>query len=721
MFQVIVVENVDERHMRTAGWAFPLYVFLISLFVLPIGIAGLALLPDGSNPDMFVLTVPLASGQNGLALFAFLGGFSAATSMVIVSSIALSTMVSNHLVMPAWLYFNRDANISAGDVRNVLLAARRISIGGILALGFLYFLLSGGTGALASIGLIAFAGLAQLLPTLLAGMFWRHASRTGAIAGVCLGALFWAYTLFLPSFEGSVLLSKEAIETGLFGISALRPQALFGLEGVDPLVHSLFWSLSINTFALITGSLISNASDIERLQATHFVDVFRRAPSGPQVTLGRTATSEDLFTLAQRILGATTAHRLFAEEAFRQGKTQGLPDPVPAFIEALERQLSGSVGSASAHAMINQVAGGATLSVDDLMNIADETAEILEYSQKLETQSKELADTAAQLRAANARLQALSDQKDAFLSQVSHELRTPMTSIRSFTEILENTEDLEETEAQRFIGIIGQESARLTRILDEILDLSFLESGKARWKLEPVRAFRRGRARASGHGGPRRSGAPPDRDGRGRRHTPCHGQPGPAGSGLHQPLLERAEIRRRDRTQDHREGRNDRRARADRRGRQWPGHSARRPGQGVREILPPRAHGPRGLRRARPPHQSRDHAQHGRRSDPFAGRAGGDVPARPFPCESVEIAGTGLTDSPKSLNFGSLANKPRLMGRPITAHRCDFHGYVSGCESKPGLNQPQMGKPLSRQKDSNHDTDQDDRARGNRRVGPRGL
>ena len=480
MFQVMVVENVDERHLETASWAFPLYVFLISLFVLPIAITGLATLPEGSNPDLFVLTVPLAAGQEGLALLAFLGGVSAATSMVVVSAIALSTMVSNHLVVPLWLNLNRSQNIWSGDVRRILILSRRLSIAGIIGLGLLYYLFKDGTAALASIGLIAFAGLAQIVPALLGGIFWRGATAAGAIAGLSFGAAFWAYTLFLPSFEGAFILSSDVIEQGLFGRAALRPESLFGLAGFDPLVHSLFWSLTANTLAYIGVSLFTQPTELERLQSALFVDVFRRRGEGAALSLGRSATSEDLFTLAQRILGANPAYELFAAEARGQGKSGGLPEPTADFIEALERRLSGSVGSASAHAMVSQIAGGGTISVDDLMNIADETAQILQYSQRLETQSKELEATAQKLRA-------LSDQKDAFLSQVSHELRTPMTSIRSFTEILQDTPDLSSADARRFISIIGQESGRLTRILDEILDLSFLESGRANWRLEPVR------------------------------------------------------------------------------------------------------------------------------------------------------------------------------------------------------------------------------------------
>ena len=486
MFQVLVVENVDERHLATAAWAFPLYVFLISLFVVPIAIAGLALLPDTANPDMFVLTVPLASGQTGLALLAFLGGLSAATSMIIVSAIALSTMVSNHLVVPAWLWIRKDANQFSGDIRNVLLTSRRLSIIAILTLGLLYFNLTGGTEALASIGLIAFAGMAQIVPTLLGGIYWRGATGKGALAGLAGGAVLWAYTLFLPSFDGAFLISADTINTGLWGITALKPHALLGLGFEDKLVHALFWSLSVNALLFVAVSLFSSPSELERLQANLFVNVFRGQPDAGPVTIGRSATSEDLFTLAQRILGSDRAYALFAEAARGQNKPEGLPEPTDRFIRDLEQELAGSVGSSSAHAMVSQIAGGGTISVDDLMNIADETAQILEYSQRLETQSRELEDSARQLRAANAQLQELGAQKDAFLSQVSHELRTPMTSIRSFSEILADTPDLSSEDAHRFICIIGQESQRLTKLLDEILDLSFLESGAVNWTLEPV-------------------------------------------------------------------------------------------------------------------------------------------------------------------------------------------------------------------------------------------
>jgi len=484
-FQVAVVEISDERHLRTASWLFPLYLFLITLFVLPIAIGGLSMLPAGSDPDMFVLTLPIWAGHDTVALLAFLGGFSSATSMVIVASIALSTMMSNHLIMPIALRLHWVPVGPGGPIRGFLLGSRRLSIYLVMLLSFLYFRWSGNSDALASIGLISFAGVAQFLPALLGGLFWRQANAAGAFTGLLAGALLWGYTLLLPSFGGGLLLSPEDIAHGPFGIALLRPQALFGLEGVDPLVHAMFWSLSINTLLFVLVSLAREQRPLERLQSTLFVDVFRTTAEAASGLIRRSAKTYDLNLLAERILGPDEARRLFrdaSDDPLRSGA--GRADA--AFISQLERKLAGSVGAASARAMISQVVTGETISLDELMKIADETQRIREYSERLEHKSRELEIAARQLSEANERLTQLDEQKDDFLSQVSHEVRTPMTSIRSFSEILLETPDLETTQARHFLAIIHEESERLTRLLDSTLDLSLLERGEAPWALERI-------------------------------------------------------------------------------------------------------------------------------------------------------------------------------------------------------------------------------------------
>ncbi|MGR3637061.1 MAG: ATP-binding protein [Shimia sp.] len=477
MFQVLVVENDSEDHLRTASWAFPAYLMVMSLFVVPIAVVGLDLLPAGSNPDFFVLTVPLATGNNGLAMLSFLGGFSSATSMVIVAALALSTMVSNHIVMPIWLNSNFGGATVSGDVRHVVLLSRRISIGAVVTLGYLYYRMSGGGTALASIGLISFAGVAQFLPVLIGGIFWRGATRLGAFAGLTVGFVIWAYALLLPSFGTGTLVSEALLAQGPLGIGWLRPQAFFGITGMDPLVHAIFWSILLNALAFFLVSLGGFPSPVERLQGAQFVNVFEHSGT-PQGWSGDLVQSEDLMIMAQRILGAREAQGLFEREAKRQGMGGVLPEPSPDFLQVLERELSGSVGVATAHAMVEQIVGGASVSVEDLMAVADETAQIMEHSSQLQAKSTELSRTARQLRQANDKLTQISAQKDAFLSQVSHELRTPMTSIRAFSEILRDTDRLSATEQTKYSTIIHDEALRLTRLLDDLLDLSVLESGQ---------------------------------------------------------------------------------------------------------------------------------------------------------------------------------------------------------------------------------------------------
>ena len=476
MFQVLVVENVDERHLFTASWAFPLYLMFMSLFVVPIAVVGLDLLPATANPDLFVLTLPLSQGRDGLAIFSFLGGFSSATSMVIVSTIALATMVSNNIVVPLWLRANRvESAVISGDIRYITVTARRLSIAGILALGYLYYRLSGGGTALAAIGLVSFSGVVQFLPAMLGGLFWRGATRVGAFAGLVTGFSVWMWTLFLPSF-GEAAIGAAIMQDGPLGLTWLRPQALFGVTGIDPLVHGLFWSVILNAAAFFIGSVVSFPKPLERLQGLQFVNVYSNSATA---RLGRTQVveAEDLLMMSQRILGSNQAQALFQAEVARQGAQGFLPEVTPDFVDHLEREMAGSVGAATAHAMIGQLTDGAGVTVEDLIAVADEAAQILEYSSQLEAKSAEQDRTARALRNANTKLTALSVQKDAFLSQISHELRTPMTSIRSFSEILRDT-DMQAPEKARYAGIIHDEARRLTRLLDDLLDLAVLENGQ---------------------------------------------------------------------------------------------------------------------------------------------------------------------------------------------------------------------------------------------------
>lgn len=487
-FQVTVVENSDENHLRVASWAFPAYMMLMSLFILPIAVFGMVTMPAGSNPDMFALTLPMAFGQDALALFAFIGGFSSATSMIILESIALSIMVSNHIIMPLILRFGSRGGGDGQGVTSLVLIARRFSIVLILSLGFFYFFFTRDSNALAPIGLISFTAIAQFFPAVIAALFWRDASLKAATAAIAAGFVFWVWCSFLPSFESVSPQVAHLLHHGPWGISWLRPEAMFGLDGVDPLAHAAFWSLSINVLTLTVVSLLTSQSALERIQASVFVDVFKRGQAAAGNFARGSATANDLFFVAERVLGDRRAAALFQTEAQDSGVDPDMLEPSPEFIGRLERELAGSIGAASAHVMLSKVVSGSDVSLEEMMQMADETQQVIEYSQQLEKTSAELRSTARQLEDANFQLRELDSQKDEFLSQVSHEVRTPMTSIRSFSEILLEAEEIDASQRHHFISTIHQESLRLTKLLDEILDLSALERGERTWVNGPTDA-----------------------------------------------------------------------------------------------------------------------------------------------------------------------------------------------------------------------------------------
>ncbi|HEU4986276.1 MAG TPA: sensor histidine kinase [Rhizobiaceae bacterium] len=476
-FQVTVVENSSEEQIRTASWLFPLYLLLMNLFVLPIAMAGLNLLPQGSDPDLFVLTLPMTENQGTLGMLAFIGGFSSATSMVIVSSIALSTMLSNHIVMPLAMRFSLVPTGDSQSARNFILTTRRTSIVFIVFLGFIYFWVSGTSDALAVIGLISFCGLIQPLPSLVAGLYWRRATHGGAFAGLAAGFVIWCYTLFLPSFEGGFLMSAGVIENGPFGWTWLKPYALFGLDVFDPLVHALFWSMAINTALLIGVSLLQEPTPLTRFQATLFIDIFRRQTENERGVIRRTARISDLRRIAERILGPAETMHLFERD-----KGERAVIASDDLISRVEQRLAANVGAASARALVSGVVTNETISVEELKRLAGETEQIRAYSAELEKKSQQIEAALAELERANRRLREIDSQKDEFLSQVSHEVRTPMTSIRSFSDILLRNRDIEEAQRLRFLGIIQNESMRLTRLLDGILDLNQMESGTPSWE-----------------------------------------------------------------------------------------------------------------------------------------------------------------------------------------------------------------------------------------------
>ena len=495
-FQVMVVENVDERHLDRALWLFPAYLIAINLFVVPIALAGLLSAPAGTDPDTLVLTLPLAAGYNGLALLAFLGGLSAAASMVIVETVALSTMICNDLVVPMLLRLGR----LAADTRPVLLGIRRAAIGLVVLLGFAYVRVVRESYGLVSIGLVSFAAVAQFFPAIVFGLFWRRANRLGVLVGITAGFLVWAYTLLLPSFASVGWLPRELFEQGPFGISLLRPSTLFGLEGLDPVTHGLFWSMLFNITGIVGVSLFVEQSALERSQAALFVDYWRGAGREEGRLWRGTAQISDLVQLVGRFLGEAQTRQTFDAEARRRGRDPAALAADAETVRLAERLLAGAIGSASARVMVASVVHEEPIGTEEVMRILDETSQAIEYSRRLEQQSRALEATTAELRRANERLRELDRLKDDFVSTVSHELRTPLTSIRSFSEILLDNPTLEQQQRQEFLRIIVTESERLTRLINDMHDLAKIEAGKLEWHMQPVSASEVAREAAAAMG-----------------------------------------------------------------------------------------------------------------------------------------------------------------------------------------------------------------------------
>lgn len=483
-FQISVVENVDEGHLGKAIWLFPLYLLLINVFVLPVALAGLLRFAGGGvDADTFVLTIPMAERQEALALFAFVGGLSAGTGMVIVETIALSTMVCNDLVMPVllrWRWLRLDAR---EDLSGLLLAIRRWTIVVLLILGYVYFRAAGEAYALVAIGLISFAAVAQFAPAILGGIYWKGGTRAGARAGLAAGFAVWAYTLALPSFAKSGWLPAGFLDEGVFGVALLRPQQLFGLTGLDEISHALFWSLLANAGLYVAVSLAGRPGLVERRQAALFVDVFRRTQGLERTPAWRgRASVAELLPLLGRFLGPERAREALLAHGRRRGlaSLEELPDDAE-LVHFAETQLAGVIGAASARVVVGSVVQEEPPSIDEVMDILDEATQARAYSRQLEEKSSVLEEASAQLRDANARLQELDRMKDDFVSTVTHELRTPLTSIRAFSEILRDAPDAAPEERARFLDIIVKETERLTRLINQMLDLAKFESGDAEW------------------------------------------------------------------------------------------------------------------------------------------------------------------------------------------------------------------------------------------------
>nr|MBO2509064.1 hybrid sensor histidine kinase/response regulator [Gammaproteobacteria bacterium] len=374
-FHVTVVENIEPRDLRLARWVFPAYLALALLFVVPIALAGQMLLPGGVMPDSFVISLPLSEAHPTLALLAFIGGASAATGMVIVESVALSTMISNDMLLP-WLLRRKSAERPFELFRHWMLTARRVSIVLILLCAYVCYRLLGDTASLATIGQISFAAVAQLAPAMFGALMWKQANRRGVFAGLTAGSLVWFYTLVTPILArglGWPLDHFPFLETLLY-----HP---IGLE-VEPLVRGIVLSLSCNFLLFLWVSYFSRTRVSEHWQAGRFIGQdLGHKPSGRSLLAVQV---DDLLVLASRFVGEERARQSFTRFAYRLGLSFNPSQPANSeWIAHTERLLAGVLGASSARAVVKAAIEGREMQVEDVVRIVDEASEVLQFNRAL--------------------------------------------------------------------------------------------------------------------------------------------------------------------------------------------------------------------------------------------------------------------------------------------------------------------------------------------------
>ena len=487
-FHISVVENTSPRHIPKAMWVFPLYLLLINIFVLPIALAGKMMFDASIHPDTYVLSLPLEKGAGWLALAAFIGGFSAATSMIVVEATALSIMFSNHILVPLLIRMRSIGRNQLVNGAARLLDIRRLSILLMLFLAYLYQKSVGSTYDLVSVGLISFTAAAQLAPVVIGGLYWKRATHQGAVAGLIVGFIIWAFCLPLPSMAQAGIISGSFVKEGLFGISFLKPYALFGVTGIDPITHAAFWSLLINTWTYAIVSVNTQPTMLSLTQADLFVNIHKYISGHEYDILKREAKIGDLKSVLNRYLGETRALALLNDyQAISKTTLEEQQTAQADLVSFVETSLAGAIGAASARVVIDSVAKEEPISLDEVMRILDQTREAVQHSRIMEEKNEELKMLTLQLTNANVQLKQLDRLKADFITTVTHELRTPVTSIKSLSKIILDDHDrLDDERRTTYLQIIVNESDRISRLINQVLDIEKLRSEEPAQQMEQV-------------------------------------------------------------------------------------------------------------------------------------------------------------------------------------------------------------------------------------------
>jgi Na+/proline symporter/signal transduction histidine kinase len=493
-FHVTVVENFDESHIKTATWMFPLYMLLINIFVFPIAMAGLLQGYPEREADTFVLGLPLHAGQTWLSLMVFLGGASAATGMIMISSLTVTTMITNHLLLPVvdWIKW-------LGFLRRHLLKCRWVAVAGVIMIGYLFERHVGESYMLVNIGMIAFAAAFQFVPAILGGIWWRRGNQAGALLGLGAGFVLWFYTLLLPAFVKSGWISKSLLQEGPWGITLFKPEQLFGLVTLDSLTHGVFWSFLFNLGFYVLGSLYFEQSEQERSLAEDFVGALTTGHSrgrstqresyidaGPKVSiieelLGQYLGDEEAVSVTERCLQAVGI----------VGKSRISIVELAELHNEVEKYLAGSIGTAAAYRALHQAE---IFDPGEARELSEVYAEILaslkvtpeelerkiDYYQEREALlthhaaelEEKVKERTRDLEAAQEEL--IKREKLSVLGQltaiVSHELRNPLGVIRSSGYFLTRKWGDADEKTQKHLERIEQQVSICDSIIGELLE-----------------------------------------------------------------------------------------------------------------------------------------------------------------------------------------------------------------------------------------------------------
>ena len=397
-FQVGVVECIDAADLKVARWLLPAYLGLFSACVLPVVALGSTGHLAGRGADVLILTLPMSYGLPWLAILVFLGGLSAATAMVVVASIALSTMISNDIVAP--LLWRQRLESGASLARRVLWLRRAIIVG-LALLAFAYYRSTSGPTSLATIGLLAFAAVAQFAPGLLAALYWSGATRIGVLCGMLSGFLLWGYLLLLPIVvAGGLITSAEFAPP--HALAWLWPQALIDPLRWGAIGPAALLALSVNVIVMVAVSLHRGVTLQERLASRTFLIAKRPTAGLPAIT----ASVGDLETVAARMIGSGSARQALVEYAAQT--RQALPKATDladrGLLQFFERVIAGSIGSSSARVVLSHALKRQGLEFDEVAELLDETSQELRFSRQLLQATMENVTQAISVVDANMRI-----------------------------------------------------------------------------------------------------------------------------------------------------------------------------------------------------------------------------------------------------------------------------------------------------------------------------